>query len=460
VAREPAADEVEGLDEEFLYHLNRGADLLSGGELEPARGALARARDLRPRDPQVLGLLGQSLYKLGRYDEAADVYGALVAESPAEAAARVNLGLANLKARRWDAAVRELTVALDLNPGHKKAMGYLGLAHLEQGDAARARDWFERAGSEQMVARCDELLAAAKAGRDGAAAPAPAAKRAVAIEELAADEVAGDEGPGPLRAAPEPIEEARGGADADVDQEEPDAIAFAAEPIEAPQPAPGGRALATSRLDDVPAVTPAAVPYGVAGGLLAIAVGPGGVLARSEGLVAAQGALDLAPEPKRFRGRATEKPFGEGPRRVLKAVGEGVLYYAPGDATFVALELAGASAYVREELVFALDGTVAYENGRLASRAGPDLNLVHARGEGRVVVATRGDVRAVEVRPAMPVRVPLDALVGWTGALTPRIGALAGPPEAAPAAGELFAVELSGEGRVLVDTGATAHGRR
>jgi hypothetical protein len=39
-------------------------------------------------------------------------------------------------------------------------MGYLGLALLESGDAARARGWFDKAGSEQMVRRCDELLAA------------------------------------------------------------------------------------------------------------------------------------------------------------------------------------------------------------------------------------------------------------------------------------------------------------
>src|SRR5512142_2891449 len=162
-------DDVEGLDEEFLYHLNRGADLLAQGELEPARAALTRARQLRPRDPKALGLLGQSLYKLGRFEDATEVYGKLVDESPVEAAARVNLGLANLKARRHAQAVRQLEIALDLNPDHRKAMGYLGLAWLEQGHVARAREWFERAGSDPMVARCDELLALER----GAAAAEP-----------------------------------------------------------------------------------------------------------------------------------------------------------------------------------------------------------------------------------------------------------------------------------------------
>ncbi|HEX7489248.1 MAG TPA: hypothetical protein VF341_10105, partial [Anaeromyxobacteraceae bacterium] len=62
--RPPAtSDEVGGQDEEFLFHLQRGSELLTKGELAPASAALARARELRPRDPQVLGLLGQSLYK-------------------------------------------------------------------------------------------------------------------------------------------------------------------------------------------------------------------------------------------------------------------------------------------------------------------------------------------------------------------------------------------------------------
>jgi hypothetical protein len=91
-----------------------------------------------------------------------------VDENPVEAAARVNLGLACLKAKRHAEAVKQLSNALDLNPSHKKAMGYLGLAHLESGDARAARDWFARSGSTMMVARCDEVIAS------GGAAPAPA----------------------------------------------------------------------------------------------------------------------------------------------------------------------------------------------------------------------------------------------------------------------------------------------
>jgi outer membrane biosynthesis protein TonB len=89
-------------------------------------------------------------------------YTALVDDAPTDVPPRVNLGLALIKARRFPEAIRQLAIVVDLNPDHKKAMGYLGLAHLESSDPATARGWFERAGSLNMVARCDELMARAR----------------------------------------------------------------------------------------------------------------------------------------------------------------------------------------------------------------------------------------------------------------------------------------------------------
>jgi uncharacterized protein (AIM24 family) len=81
------------------------------------------------------------------------------------------------------------------------------------------------------------------------------------------------------------------------------------------------------------------------------------------------------------------------------------------------------------------------------SQSAVELNLVHLRGRGRFLLATAGEPVAVDVTADAPLRVPLPALVGWLGALTPRVTVLleeGGDPAAA-------GIELVGDGRVLLD---------
>jgi len=418
VARAREADEVEGLDEEFVYRLNRGSDLLARGDAESARGALERALELRPKDVKVLGLLGQAYYKLSRFDEAAGAWQKLVYENPVEPAARVNLGLALLKAKRYPDAVKQLEVVLDLAPEHRKAMGYLGLALLESGDPGAALPWFRKAGSEAMVARCEKVLAGG--------APEPA-------------EGAADEAP-EASPAPEPL------------VTPPPGRLAALQPAATPAPEP----LAVEPLAGYAAarlVTAAGTaPFALERGVLAVAV-RGDVRVRLDGLLGARGEVGLKPERKRFRGRATENPFGDGPTRMFRAGGEGTLLFRAAGRRLTPLDLAGDAAYFREEAVFAFEGALAFENGRVPSKSPAELNLVHLRGRGAVVVVTSGEPIAVDVAAGAPLRVPLAALVGWSGSLTPRLGPLADEGDGAP-----VAVELAGEGRVLVDPGAPAPG--
>ncbi len=406
-------EEVEGLDEEFLYHLSRGSDLLARGESAEARQSLQRAAHLRPKDGKVLGLLGQACYRMGRFDDAAEAYGRLVDDNPTEVAARVNLGLANLKARRFASAVKQFSIALDLNPDHKKAMGYLGLAHFESGDPRTARDWFERAGSLMMVARCDEVLAS-----NGAVArpePTPA------VEDVPVPD-------------PEPVRDLAAAPEA---------------------PAAGLGAYAARRT-----VRISRESFAVEGRVLSVAVS-GEMLTRLDGLFAIRGSLTLKPEVKRFRGQPTDKPFGEGPARVHRAIGEGTLLFRGIGAVHTVVDLAGEAGYFREETVFALEEPVVFENGRVPSKYSQDLNLVHLRGRGRFLLRTAAEPVALEVGRSASLRVPVEALVGWTGAITPRIVMLGSEPEGdeSKAADGPAVVELTGEGRVLVDPDAGASDR-
>jgi uncharacterized protein (AIM24 family) len=436
------ADEVEGLDEEFLFHLNRGSDLLSRGDAAGARTALERALELRARDIKVLGLLGQACYRLGKYEDAVVAWQRLVDESPAEPSARVNLGLAFLRAGRQSQAIRQLEIALDLNPDHKKAMGYLGLALLESGDPQRAREWFVRAGSDQMVARCDEALRGEGATADEAV-PESAESPAPPPAPLGADIEIDDAGLS--AAAPEPEPE----PEPEEAQPAPPLPEVRAAPARGPVP-PAADA-STGAPQEISAFTaerslsvPAAAPFGVGDELVAVRVRPA-VRVRLAGLLAVRGAVEAEPEVKRFRGRPTEKPFGTGAGRFHLVRGEGTLLFAPGERRFTALQLADG-AFLREEALFALDSELAFENGRVPSSGSEELNLVHVRGRGAVLLCTAAAPRALVVRPEASLRLPLAALVGWIGSLTPRLGSLV---EGGPA--EVLGVELSGEGRVLVD---------
>ncbi|HEX9402165.1 MAG TPA: tetratricopeptide repeat protein [Anaeromyxobacter sp.] len=427
MVRLAGGDEVEGLDEEFLFHLNRGSELLVRGEAEPARASLERALELRQKDVKVLGLLGQAYYKLSRFDDAAKVWQRLVDDNPVEPSARVNLGLACLKAKRHPDAVKQLEIALDLNPEHKKAMGYLGLALLESGNLTRAREWFMKAGSDQMVARCDDLIA----GR-GAVAAHPAseasarAQAAREAEAAAAQAEAEPPSPEPLRTPPPG-----------------DVAAYRLTPEQAVL-----GAWAAARLVKP---TPGEV-FSIAAGALSVAV-RGEVRVRLDGVFATQGRVALSGEVKRFRGRATEKPFGEGATRMYRASGDGVLLYRTQGRRFSALDLGTEAAYLREEVLFGFEEGIAFENGRVQSSISAELNLVHLRGRGRFLLSTIGEPVAVDVAPQAPLKVPLAALVGWIGALTPRVCALL-DGSAQPSEPVVVAVELAGEGRVLADPAA------
>jgi hypothetical protein len=458
-------EEVEGLDEEFLHHLSRGSDLLVRGDLAEAIRSLQRAAQLRPKDVKVAGLLGQASYRAGRYEEAAEAYGRLVDQGPTEVAARVNLGLANLKAGRLDEAVKQFTVVLDLNPDHKKAMGYLGLARLESADARGAREWFEKAGMSMMVSRCDELLAGGPARGDGLEPAAEPGRAEAAEESRAAPAAEGRPGgtePGRSPATgPEAPESGEGTREPQPGSpEDADDLVVDEAPELVPEPLRGAPAAgaAPDGLEDFVArrmLRIEAEAYAVEGRALAVAV-HGRALARIDGLFAIRGEITLVPEPKRFRGKATDKPFGEGPERMCRAIGEGTLLYRTDGRVFTPMVLGGEAGYFRENAVFALEYRVTFENGRVPAKHGPDLDLVHLRGHGRFLLCTAGEPVGLQVARGAPLRVPAAALVGWTGALTPRIVPLAGEPGTPEAVEGPSVVELSGDGRVLVDPDAAA----
>jgi hypothetical protein len=442
---------------EFDHALAAGTEALAHGKPDDARVSLEKALRYKPRNQRARNLLGLSLFKLGELARAEEIYRGLIEDHPADPTLRVNLGLVFLKNNASADAVRCFETALDLTPTHQKAQNYLGLALAQKGELLRAREWFLKAGNEAMATRMAQALQAS-----------PIREVAAGAEEaLRSDK--------PFK--PVPVEE----KPAPEKHESPTAwVATAPASLTAPPvgPKPIGRIMPyTPEPSQPPAATPVeaaseaapsetaapsmaqytstarlSIPPGEAGGFVigaseVLIKVRGEMLTRLDGLVASWGQVTMKPELKRFRGKATDKPFGDGSRRMLRATGEGRFVIAREGRRFTALELGDEPAYFREDILYAFEESLLFENGRVPSKGGPDLHLVHLRGNGRLLLATTGIPQSVDVMRGEALRVPMDQLVGWHGPLIqPRLVAIV---DEAPELG--VALELVGEGRALLD---------
>jgi uncharacterized protein (AIM24 family) len=490
-------------NQEFDRALSAGTDSLSHGNPADARLALEKALRYKPRNQRARNLLGLSLFKLGDLAKAEEVYRSLIEDHPADPTLRVNLGLVFLKSNASADAVRCFETALDLSPEHQKAQNYLGLALAQKGELGRAREWFLKAGNDAMADRMDQALRQApirEVAQGASEALAGDRPFRPAVEERQPPEQkteAAEKKPGTKKkrdtlemAKPAGLE----GQPAPVPATSQGTRWVATGPASGTGPPVAPRAEATpiGRIvintpepSQPPAATPAeaaaeaaatpGLPAGEAPSTMAqftsssrltmpaeqgggFAIGDsevlihvhGEVLTRLDGLVASWGSVSMKPELKRFRGKATDKPFGDGARRMLRAAGEGRFVVSCEGRTFTALELGDEPAYFREETLFAFEESILFENGRVPSKAGADLHLVHLRGHGKLLLVTHGVPRAVDVQRGEALRIPMDQLVGWHGPLIqPRLVPIV---EEAPEMG--VALELAGEGRALIDVPA------
>ena len=475
-------------EEEFLQHLYRGGELMAAGKVAEAKDALEKAFALKPKNEKAQNLLGLAHFKLGSYDRAAEIYEMLVRENPADHTLRVNLGLVFLKRNALDRAIKEFETSVDLAPDHKKAQNYLGLALAQAGQYARAREHFVLAGSELMVQKMDraisgEVQPAMPASQLTPEVPGEAPREApvdstIEVQAEAPVETSVSEpGPvpeiaplGPMEMPPAnwgeqtvtepplpalPPQERPERTEVTkpsfrLDSRSPPAVqppAAVLTPAEATGPA------ASPSIPLLPSLTssasllthPPQTPFQVEWQTAYITVEKE-LLTRLSGLVASRGKLTFEPAKKRFRGRDTDQAFGEADLRINRAKGSGLLIIHSPKVSFFPILLTDESVYFKEDVVFAFEEAVIYENGRLPSDNSPDLHLVHLRGHGAVLLAATGIVRSVPVEVDKPVTLPLDRLIGWHGELTPRMVPLLSTPKITALSG---GVELSGTGYVL-----------
>lgn len=92
-----------------------------------------------------------SYYRKGSYRQAADLLAAAAAKTPNDAAVRLWLGKAHLRARNWDEAVKALEAAVGIDPDSSEIHHWLGRAYGEKASRAsffRAPGWAGKLRSE------------------------------------------------------------------------------------------------------------------------------------------------------------------------------------------------------------------------------------------------------------------------------------------------------------------------
>ncbi len=153
--RPPPSRDVAG--EDFLFHLYRGSELLQDNRVHDAKAELEQALSLQPSDPKGQDLLGIVYFRLGLYPRAIAIYERLIQLHPEALEPRINLALSYLKTGQPAQARSELERVVELNPGHSRAWGYLGLAFQRLGDFERAGYAFSAGGHDGMARRLVEL---------------------------------------------------------------------------------------------------------------------------------------------------------------------------------------------------------------------------------------------------------------------------------------------------------------
>lgn len=435
-------DDDPPANEDFLFHLSRGSELLMQNRVVEAKEELEKALETRPTDAQGQDLLAGVYFRLGVYPTAIRLWRTLLAEFPDDPILRVNLGLALFKTGQPEDARDHLERALAMDPDHERAWGYLGLTLWRLGKLDEAKQAFLRGGQLSMASRMEEE---SSAGTVPAPPPDPpvVAKTATTDAQVSAMRTAAGEAERRLGAsrvelsleAPRALKGAGAwtvvetGADA-IPRRSPSRPLLAISP-------PALSAMAEGWTVELPQDTPLAV--GADGELLVQS--DGAIHARLSGLRAVRGPLKTEPVARRFRARDESSMLGDddpilrwqGPVAAVVAPSERVRYHA--------LRIAGSLLYVREELVHAFDDRIGFESGRLPLAGQPAL-LLSFHGEGTVVLRLARRPSGLEVREGDEVHVDPTALVGWTGRLFPS-EVPAPNPRSAPLA-------FRGQGIVLV----------
>jgi hypothetical protein len=167
---------------------------------------------------------------------------------------------------------------------------------------------------------------------------------------------------------------------------------------------------------------------------------------RTDLITSVSGAFELEVVNRRYRGKRTDSLFGGTDAAIVALMGRGSAVLHLGELLPTALTLTSEEVYLVESAVMSFSSGLIWENGRLPSESDRDLDIVHLRGSGRVIVGTGAPLVVLPVKAGAPVLIHAQRLLGWTGQLVPYRAPLPGLPEQAR---RVPVVRFEGTGSVL-----------
>jgi Flp pilus assembly protein TadD/uncharacterized protein (AIM24 family) len=460
-------------NEDFLFHLYRGSELLQDNRVLEAKTELEHALTLQPRDPKGQDLLAVVYFRIGLYPHAIQIYEELLRENPRDHSLRLNVALCYLKTGQAQAAREQLEAVVQNNPLHRRAWGYLGLAFERLGDHEKAVHAFERGSHTQMAKRVQE--------REGRATVAPppeagtpienAAIRAAAtaaFEELDAGELsfslAAQEKAAPDTEHWHAREPGAGAAPAPSGSMPPPSVAVPRlrhDTLEWGIGTGGEASARTQRglgsprsIVDVARDARFNLPdEGITlleGGLAIVKTGepPSGqsFAARLESIRAYRGDITTDVLQRQTRGQAANETFGGIGTPIVGVSGVAHLILGPRPShKLFSFLLRDEVAFVREDYLMGFELSLTYENGRLAVGEGDTALMVQLRGAGAVLLELLDPVATLEVTSERGATLRRECLVGWVGRLVPRALSVSESP-----CGQRGLVGFSGDGAILV----------
>ncbi|MBW2699356.1 MAG: tetratricopeptide repeat protein [Deltaproteobacteria bacterium] len=478
------------LDDDFLFHLVQGGDLMRSGRMVEAKEHLEKAVSLKPENARGQNMLGLVYFKLGLYQRAIDIGRSLIERYPEDVTLHVNLAMIHLKIGQLEQAEQVLHGALALEAEHVNAHRYLGLVLARLGRTELAREHFQRAGVQNVEHLLEEGRIAAEG--DSESDSGSLVMEAEGYEDFESLQTAAlipdpqipdqgeprqmgvtestflDHGPVEMGSDPGPTDDDEPAQMASIPPLPADSQEKALEELYMPDEVgeaegagfqgpdldhekeeviPLGDGLEhymeeTVTMPGAPQGADARVGFAPEGGTLRIVV-EDQVFLRASELKWIRGDLNFKAVNKRFAGKETRHPFERGEQAMMLAEGQGqISMVTQKDRELFMLEYDGGPLYLVEQNVFAFSFTEAWENGRLPAIKGADLAIFHLFAPAQVVLSLPCAFRRFALKEGERIRLHVRELVGWAGELVPKLL----EPEH-PLPGALW-IELTGQGEV------------